>query len=122
MRARALVVMSILPIALAVVPSAAHAQRSRDCWSYSEWRDWNSCIRRRTADDPSVHRAAMIDRDRARAAANAARDAARRASAAARVESQAWARERARLDREDRDRARADARAYRRRPSYTRWW
>jgi hypothetical protein len=120
MHARALVFLATLPIALASAPAMAHAQRVvRDCSSYAEWRDWNACIRRRDGNVSSTHRSATRSDLAARTASHAA-------AAAARRETQALARERSRIDRADRDRARAEARAAtraaERRARYTRWW
>jgi hypothetical protein len=115
MHARALVVLTAIPIALATAPAVAPAQRAvRDCSSYAEWRDWDACIRRRDGTS-SDHRSSAI-----------AHSAARLAAAASRRETQALARERTRIDRADRDRIRADTRdatrAAERRARYTRWW
>jgi hypothetical protein len=132
MRTRALVLASILPIALAFAPSVAHGQRSvyRDCRGRFDWSPSHGC-----SYDAAAARAARQAADRARQAARAAasrvRAESRAYAAAARANARAWNRDmardmsRARIRADElrnRLRDRMESRMYeRRRPNYRRW-
>jgi hypothetical protein len=103
MRARALVVIAALPIAIASVPATAQAQRvtTRRCWSDSDWRSFEACNRAYDAEVAgAARREAAEERARLRQIDNA--DRAERARER-RLESAAHARE---VAQEARDRAR----------------
>ncbi|MEP6494232.1 MAG: hypothetical protein ABJF01_16235 [bacterium] len=133
MRARALV-LSILPIALAIAPSVVHAQRAvyRDCWDRSTWRGSMSYTCSRDAElAVSERRAAAAARSEARAIASAARTQSRAASVAMRAEARAAVRAWSRVDARaysggtramERLRDRLDARRYENRSRYYRRW
>jgi hypothetical protein len=128
MRTRALVLASILPIALTFAPSVAHGQRFvyRDCRGRFDWSPSHDC-----SHDAAAVRAARRAADRAREAARAAasrvRAESRAYAAAARANARAWDRDmsRARIRADElrnrlRDRLES-RRDERRRSNYRRW-
>src|SRR6185369_7323284 len=127
---RALVLVSILPLALALTPAAAHGQRivSRDCWIRCSSRFYDRSYDVEVAR--VARQAAARARADSRAAASRVRAEARAYASAARADTKAWERRartiplaRFRADElRSKLRDRLDSRVYvRRGPNYRRW-